>query len=88
MFKIGGTVVHLLDVGAAPDLLGPGAVAAASAGHRVQLTIQADDVDALCRKLAQRGVRIRGPMDRAWGIRTADFEDPGGHLWEVWADLP
>ncbi len=89
VFKIGETIVHLLDVGAAPDLIGPGAVAAPSAGHRAQLTIQVDDVDGLCRQLEQRGVRIlSGPMDRPWGIRTANFEDPGGHLWEVWTDLP
>jgi catechol 2,3-dioxygenase-like lactoylglutathione lyase family enzyme len=37
VFKIGETVVHLLDVEAAPNLLGPGAIAAPSAGHRVQL---------------------------------------------------
>ncbi|MFH9400536.1 hypothetical protein ACH4JS_12170 [Streptomyces sp. NPDC017638] len=24
-----------------------------------------------------------GPMDRPWGIRTASFEDPGGHIWEI-----
>ena len=89
VFKIGETVVHLLGAGAAPDLIGPGPVAAQSAGHRAQLAIQVDDVDDLCRQLVQRGVRIlSGPMDRPWGIRTANFEDPGGHLWEVWTDLP
>jgi catechol 2,3-dioxygenase-like lactoylglutathione lyase family enzyme len=89
VFKIGETVVHLLDVGAAPDLIGPGAVAAPSAGNRFQLAIKVDDVDSLCEQLAQRGVRIlSGPMDRPWGIRTANFEDPGGHHWEVWNDLP
>lgn len=89
VFKIGETTLHLLGVGAAPDLLGPGAIAAPSAGHRVQLAIQVDDVDDLCGLLRQRGVLIlSGPMDRPWGIRTANFEDPGGHLWEVWTDLP
>lgn len=88
VFKVGDTVIHLLDVAAAPNLLGPGAIAAPSAGHRVQLGIQVDDVDDLCRRLAQRGVHIlSGPMDRPWGIRTANFQDPGGHLWEVWTDL-
>lgn len=24
-----------------------------------------------------------GPMDRPWGIRTASFIDPVGHIWEV-----
>ena len=89
VFKIGETVVHLLGAQAAPNLIGPGPVAAQSAGHRAQLAIQVDDVDDLCRQLVQHGVRIlSGPMDRPWGIRTANFEDPGGHLWEVWTDLP
>ncbi len=88
VFKIGETILHLLDVAAAPELVGPGAVAPPSAGHRVQLTIQVDDVDDRCHQLAQRGVQIlSGPMDRPWGIRTANFEDPGGHYWEVWQDL-
>lgn len=88
VFKIGPTIVHLLDLAAAPELIGPGAVAPPSAGHRVQLTIQVDDVDELCQRLVQRGVRIlSGPMDRSWGIRTANFEDPGGHYWELWTDL-
>jgi lactoylglutathione lyase len=25
---------------------------------------------------------LNGPMDRAWGVRTASFTDPGGHIWE------
>ena len=84
VFKIGKTVVHLPDVEAAPNLLGPGAIAAPSAGHRVQPAIQVEDVDALCRQLTQRGVRtLSGPMDRPWGIRTASFRDPGGHIWEI-----
>jgi catechol 2,3-dioxygenase-like lactoylglutathione lyase family enzyme len=89
VFKIGETIVHLLEVGAAPELIGPGAIAPPSGGHRVQLTIKVDDVDGLCRQLEQRGVRIlSGPLDRPWGIRTANFDDPGGHRWEIWNDLP
>jgi uncharacterized glyoxalase superfamily protein PhnB len=26
-------------------------------------------------------------MDRAWGLRTASFTDPDGHIWEVAAEL-
>lgn len=25
---------------------------------------------------------VNGPIDRPWGIRTALFADPDGHLWE------
>ena len=26
---------------------------------------------------------INGPIDRPWGIRTACFADPAGHIWEI-----
>ena len=35
-------------------------------------------------ELAGRGVKfLNGPMDRPWGIRTACFADPAGHIWEI-----
>jgi uncharacterized glyoxalase superfamily protein PhnB len=50
----------------------------------MQFTIEVDDVDAMCATLQQRGVELlNGPMDRPWGIRTASFSDPGGHIWEI-----
>ena len=40
--------------------------------------------DAVCARLTARGVTLlNGPMDRPWGIRTASFRDPGGHVWEL-----
>jgi uncharacterized glyoxalase superfamily protein PhnB len=27
-------------------------------------------------------------MNRVWGMRTASFTDPDGHIWEVAAKLP
>ncbi|MET9063251.1 VOC family protein [Streptomyces antibioticus] len=54
------------------------------AGSRVQFTLPVDDVDAMCKELTSRGVTLlNGPMDRPWGIRTASFKDPGGHIWEI-----
>jgi uncharacterized glyoxalase superfamily protein PhnB len=59
-------------------------VAEPAAGSRVQFTIDVDDVDAMCAELASRGVELlNGPMDRPWGIRTAAFRDPAGHIWEI-----
>jgi len=26
---------------------------------------------------------LNGPMDREWGVRTASFTDPDGHIWEL-----
>lgn len=84
VFNFGNTIINLLTVTAAPDLIAPAAVASREAGSRLQLTIQVEDVDALCAELAARGVDLlNGPMDRPWGVRTASFRDPGGHIWEI-----
>jgi catechol 2,3-dioxygenase-like lactoylglutathione lyase family enzyme len=59
-------------------------VAEQDAGSRFQLTIWVDDTNVVCDELARRGVELRnGPLDRPWGLRTAAFEDPDGHIWEV-----
>ena len=59
-------------------------MASREAGARLQFTIEVDDVDAMCAELATHGVELlNGPMDRPWGIRTASFRDPSGHIWEI-----
>jgi uncharacterized glyoxalase superfamily protein PhnB len=84
VFDFGGTLVNLLAAGEAPELVAPAPVASSGAGVRSQLTLDVDDVDAACAQLVERGVALlNGPMDRPWGIRTAAFRDPGGHVWEV-----
>lgn len=83
VFRFGSTLINLLNATEAPELIEPAPVAPQAAGARVLFTIQVDDVDAMCAELAARGVRLlNGPMDRPWGIRTAAFSDPGGHIWE------
>ncbi len=84
VFKFGGTLVNLLQAKAALELVDPAPVGGADAGVRFQLTIEVDDVDATCAELAERGVQLlNGPLDRPWGVRTASFRDPGGHIWEI-----
>ncbi|MFI6322492.1 VOC family protein [Nonomuraea sp. NPDC050556] len=84
VFDFGNTLVNLLRVTAAPELVDPAPVGGRDAGARFQLTIDVDDVDAKCEELARRGVKlINGPMDRPWGVRTACFADPAGHIWEI-----
>ena len=84
VFRFGETVINLLDARQAPGLVEPAAVGGPDAGVRLQFTIAVDDVDAMCDELRQRGVELlNGPMDRPWGIRTASFRDPGGHIWEI-----
>lgn len=84
VFKFGETMINLLQTAQAPDLISPAQVATPDAGHRFQFTLSVDDVDATCQALTAKGVRLlNGPVDRPWGIRTASFADPGGHIWEI-----
>ena len=84
VFKIGETLINLLKTTAAEELIRPATVGSPEAGARLVFTIQVDDVDAMCAELAAHGVELlNGPMDRPWGIRTASFKDPGGHIWEI-----
>lgn len=83
VFKFGDTLVNLLRATEAPALIEPATVGPPAA-VRFQFTLGVDDVDAMCEELRRRGVELlNGPMDRPWGIRTASFRDPGGHIWEI-----
>jgi catechol 2,3-dioxygenase-like lactoylglutathione lyase family enzyme len=54
-----------------------------------QFAIIVDDVDAVSCELTGRGVELlSGPEDRAWGMRTITFADPGGHIWEIAQEVP
>lgn len=77
------TVINLLETRAAHELIEPAEVGGPAAGSRFQFSIFVDDVDAECAELGNHGVNlINGPMDRPWGMRTACFADPSGHVWE------
>jgi catechol 2,3-dioxygenase-like lactoylglutathione lyase family enzyme len=89
VFRFENTLINLLKIPAAIDLIKPAVVANPGAGARFQFTIPVDDVDAACAELTARGVELlNGPMDRPWGIRTASFTDPAGHIWEFAQPLP
>ena len=84
VFRFGSTLINLLRVTAADELIEPATVAPREAGARYQFTLDVDDVDETAAELQRRGVElINGPMDRPWGVRTACFADPGGHIWEI-----
>jgi catechol 2,3-dioxygenase-like lactoylglutathione lyase family enzyme len=81
VFTFGSTLINLLTVGEAPELIAPAPVASPDDGSRFQFTLTVDDVDAMCAELSRRGVALlNGPIDRPWGVRTACFRDPAGHL--------
>jgi len=84
VFKIGDTLINLLRIESAKELIDPAHVAKRDAGSRHVFSIEVEDVDAMCAELTARGVKLlNGPMDRPWGIRTASFKDPAGHIWEI-----
>jgi catechol 2,3-dioxygenase-like lactoylglutathione lyase family enzyme len=88
-FQFENIVVNLLKTDAAPELIEPATVGDKDAGSRFQLTIWVDDTDRTCSELADKGIELlNGPLDREWGLRTASFTDPDGHIWEVAAKIP
>ena len=77
-------MINFITMASAQDLIFPARVSTSHQGAQFQFTCTVDDVNATCDALAERGVTLlNGPMDRTWGIRTASFTDPDGHIIEV-----
>jgi catechol 2,3-dioxygenase-like lactoylglutathione lyase family enzyme len=84
VYKLGNTLINLLKISQADELIEPAKVASREAGSRFVFTISVEDVDATCAELTAYGVKLlNGPMDRPWGVRTASFIDPAGYIWEI-----
>ena len=84
VFDFENTLVNLLLATEAGELIEPAIPGADGAGPRMQLTITVDDVDAACARVTEAGATLlNGPQDRPWGVRTACFADPAGHIWEI-----
>ena len=84
VFNFGNTLINVLRTTEAIELIAPAEVGGPDAAARVQFTIGVDVVDATAAELVRRGAALlNGPMDRPWGIRTAAFRDPAGHIWEI-----
>lgn len=90
VFDVGGTLLNVLDIRAASEseVVAPARPAAVGAAPQMLLSLWVEDVDAVCDVLRERGVLLlNGPVDRAWGKRTAAFTDPAGTTWEVAQDI-
>lgn len=84
VFKFGNTMINLLEIDQADELIAPAKAALLQDGARAVYTLQVEDVDAKCAELAAKGVTLlNGPVDRPWGIRTASFQDAAGNVWEI-----
>ena len=87
-FGLDNFVLNLLVRSNGDELISPAAVAPAGAGAQAQLTIGVEDADAASAALVAQGIPLlNGPMDRPWGVRTAAFADPDGHVWEIAAAI-
>ena len=88
LFQFENVMVMVRDVSAASEFIPSAAVGSPEGGPRFVLAVFVDDVDAACTELAHSGVTLlNGPADRPWGMRTACFADPAGHVWEMGQDL-
>jgi len=68
----------------APEMIAPLSAGAAGNGPRHVFAIIVDDVDAVAAELKDKGVSlVNGPDDRSWGMRTLNFADPDGYVWEI-----
>lgn len=89
MFRFAETFVFLTKSSAAHKMIAPATVGSPGAGPRFVFAIIVDDVDAVSVELDRKGVpRINGPDDRPWGMRTLNFRDPDGYVWEIAQQLP
>lgn len=84
VFSAGSTMINLLSTSEADVLLEPIKYDATKLGTSSVYTLKCADVDSAAYQLKSSGVDlISGPIDRPWGIRTASFQDPSGHMWEL-----
>jgi lactoylglutathione lyase len=83
-FKVEGLAFIVLQVDRARVQLQGEPTATPGAGATAFLTTFTSDVDALHANLVERGVPFfQTPADQPWGMRTAYFKDPDGHVWEI-----
>jgi catechol 2,3-dioxygenase-like lactoylglutathione lyase family enzyme len=88
-FMLAGQYFFLTASANASDMIAPVAVGSAGNGPRHVFAILVEDVDAVAAELKEKDVAlINGPEDRFWGMRTLNFADPDGYVWEIATELP
>jgi lactoylglutathione lyase len=87
-FRLKNLYFFLTKSSAAPNMIAPAVAGAPGNGPRHVFAIIVPDVDGVCAELEAKGVKlINGPDDRDWGMRTANFADPDGYVWEIAQEL-
>ena len=83
-FKVQGLAFIVLQVDRARVQLLGEPTATPGRGATAFLTTFTEDVDALHANLVERHIQFfQRPTDQPWGVRTAYFKDPDGHVWEI-----
>jgi lactoylglutathione lyase len=85
-FEIGEVNISLFDKAEMSAVLGTSAKPIHSDGQdAICLTFSVESVDGFCKQLKEKGIALlTEPADHPdWGIRTAHFRDPDGHLIEI-----
>lgn len=78
--QLGDSVVMLADEFPAMGAVGPKAVG----GTPVTIHLYVEDVDAVVEAAVRAGAEVlQAPTDQFYGDRSATFEDPFGHRWNV-----
>lgn len=84
VFKIGSLLLNFLKTTAADELISPAKIGNNTSGSNMVLTVHVGNVDVMHNELKAKGIRfLTEPMNRPWGIRTANFMDPDGYIWEI-----
>ena len=88
-FRLGEQFFFVTRSSTAPNMIAPLSAGAPGNGPRHVFAIIVPDVDAVAAELAGKGVPlINGPEDRDWGMRTLNFADPDGYVWEIATEIP
>jgi lactoylglutathione lyase len=88
MFRLENTLLFVTRSSEAPNMIAPAAAGAPGNGPRHVFAIIVADVDAVCAELTGKGFALlNGPEDRSWGMRTANFQDPDGYVWEIATEM-
>jgi lactoylglutathione lyase len=83
-FAVEGAAFIVLQVDRARVQLHDEPTATPRSGATAFLTAFTDDADRLHAALLDKGIEFfQAPTDQPWGMRTAYFKDPDGHVWEI-----
>jgi PhnB protein len=78
--ELGDSIIMLADQNPDADVLGPRAIG----GTPMMLHVYVEDVDSVFERAISAGAKPLRPVeDQFYGDRSARFEDPFGHRWDI-----